>query len=292
MTGNVWFISGATSGFGKVITIEAIKRGDSVIASSRKATADKELADTGALLVDLDVLSADAEIQAAFQQGEAKFGPITHFINAAGYVLQGPVEGASSQEALDSLRVNVLGVMNMARNEVALLRPRGHGGVIANFGSIVSWAGCPAAAHYSAAKWAVSGFTESLHLEVKAFGIKAVIIEPGYFRTPFLNEGGGNRILTKNQMQEEYAGTSVEQVSELFEKVNDKQPGDVVKGAKVIVDVLTGTGGAAGKETPMRLPLGVDGMQYITEKIISTQALLDEWKPIITSTDHDDVKKA
>ncbi|KAK9782167.1 hypothetical protein SCARD494_13839 [Seiridium cardinale] len=292
MTGNTWFISGATSGFGKHIALEALSRGDSVVATSRTATSKlSNLADQGALLIDLDVTASDAEIQSAFDQAVSKFGGITHFINAAGYILEGPVEGASAEDIAKTFNVNVLGNMNLSRHEVALLRKQGKGGVIANFGSLASWGGGPAYAYYCSTKWAVSGFTESLHAEVKEFGISGVVIEPGYFRTGFLNSSGGNRLFVSNALTEEYKGTAVEQVRNVLNQVDNNQTGDVIKGSKVIVDVLTRTGVAEGKEIPMRLPLGPDIVKGIRDKIAQTQQLLEEWEEIASSTDHDDVKK-
>jgi NAD(P)-dependent dehydrogenase (short-subunit alcohol dehydrogenase family) len=192
---------------------------------------------------------------------------------------------------------NVLGIMNMTRHEVGLLRTQGSGGVIANFGSLASWGGGAAYSAYSATKWAVSGFTESLHDEVKEFGISGVVIEPGYFRTGFLNtpgkgEGASHRLTVSDPMTEAYRGTAVEQTRNGLEQVNDKQPGDVVKGAKVIVDVLTRSGVAEGREIPMRLVLGKDAVQGIRDKLKQTEALLNEWEEIAASTDHDDVKTA
>ncbi|CAJ2500074.1 Uu.00g029270.m01.CDS01 [Anthostomella pinea] len=292
MGGNVWFISGASSGFGKHIAQEALSRGDAVIATSRKGTTLKDLEAAGALLLDLDVTSDDATIQVAFQAAGDKHGAITHFVNAAGYILTGAIEAISAQEAFDSFNNNVLGVMNMSRNQVAYLRPRRAGGVIANFGSVGSWYGGAAFAHYAAAKWAVSGFTESLHEEVKEFGIRATVIEPGYFRTGFLNEGGGNCRSPRNEMRDEYTGTGVAGVMDFLGQANRNQPGDVVKAARIIVDVLTGTGVAAGKEFPIRLLLGPDCVRDVKAKMARTEALIREWEPTITSTDHEDVKKA
>ncbi|KAH6657766.1 hypothetical protein BKA67DRAFT_197574 [Truncatella angustata] len=293
MTGNVWFISGATSGFGKHIALEALSRGDSVVATSRTATSKlSNLADQGALLIDLDVTAPDAEIRSAFGQAVARFGKITHFINAAGYILEGPVEGASSDDIAKTFNVNVLGNMNLSRHEVALLRKQGKGGVIANFGSLASWSGGPAYAYYCATKWAISGFTESLYAEVKEFGISGVVIEPGYFRTGFLNTDGGNRMFVSNSLEEEYRGTSVEHVRNALNEFDNNQAGDVVKGCKVIVDVLTRSGVAEGKEIPMRLPLGPDTIKGIQDKIAQTSELLKEWTDVVNSTDHDDVKNA
>ncbi|KAI1147195.1 NAD(P)-binding protein [Nemania diffusa] len=288
MVGNVWFITGASSGFGKAIAEEALKRGDAVIASSRQGTSLKELESQGAMLLDLDVTSDDAILSAAFQKAIDKYGKITHFINAPGYLLEGPIEGVSAKDALDSITVNVLAIMNLSRLQVAYLRPR-RSGYIANFGSVGSWYGGAAFSHYASAKWAVSGFTESLHEEVKEFGINATVVEPGYFRTGFLNGGGGNRKSASNLLEAEYKGTSVEGARNALNLYNNNQPGDVVKGSKVIVDVLTGSGVAAGKQFPMRVILGRDCMNGIRDKIAATEKLMKEWEDVIVSTDHDNV---
>ncbi|KAI8623967.1 NAD(P)-binding protein [Xylariaceae sp. FL1651] len=291
MTGNVWFITGASSGFGRAIAEEALARGDAVAAASRRGTTLTDLGAAGALLLDLDATGDDAAITAAFQQAIDKFGKITHFINAPGYLLEGPAEGASAKDAFDSLNVNVLAIMNLTRLEIAYLRPR-KSGYIANFGSVGSWYGGPAFSHYAAAKWAVSGFTEGIHEEVKELGINATVVEPGYFRTEFLHPGGSNRKLVSNPLEAEYKGTGVEASRAALDAFNNHQPGNVVKGSKVIVDVLTGTGVAAGKAFPIRLVLGRDCMNDIHAKIARTQKLLKEWEDVIVSTDHDDVKNA
>lgn len=180
--------------------------------------------------------------------------------------------------------------MNMTRNELHHLRPQGHG-VIANFGSLGSWQGGAAYGYYASTKFAVTGFTESVYKEVKEFGISTVIIEPGYFRTGFLNQGGGNRLVAANPMVEEYKGTVVQAVKDSLNAVDNNQPGDVKKAAKVIVDVLTQTGVGAGKEIPMRLVLGRDALDVINDKIESTKKVIKEWESVIVSTDHDDVAK-
>ncbi|KAI0810373.1 hypothetical protein GGR55DRAFT_689022 [Xylaria sp. FL0064] len=289
MVGNMWFITGASSGFGKAIAEEALRRKDAVIASSRRGTSLKDLESLGATLLDLDVTSDDATIRAAFQTAIDKYGKITHFINAPGYLLEGPAEGASAKDALDSISVNVLAIMNLTRLQIEYLRPR-RSGYIANFGSVGSWHGGAAFSHYAAAKWAVSGFTESIHEEVKEFGIKATVIESGYFRTSFLNAEGSNRKPVSNMLEAEYKGSMVEKTRSALNNVNNRQPGDVVKGAKIIVDVLTGSGVAAGKEFPIRILLGRDCMRDVRAKMARTEKLIQEWEDVIASTDHDDVQ--
>jgi NAD(P)-dependent dehydrogenase (short-subunit alcohol dehydrogenase family) len=155
--------------------------------------------------------------------------------------------------------------------------------VIANFGSIASWHGVPASGLYAATKWAVSGLTEALRAEVAPFGIQVTVIEPGYFRTGFLNAGA--RIKSGVQL-DAYDNTAVGDIRKMLDVVNNNQPGDVKKGAKVIVDVLTQTGVAEGKEIPIRLVLGSDGDEWIRGKLVSTDKLLTEWKDVIYSTDY------
>ncbi|KAI1079346.1 estradiol 17-beta-dehydrogenase [Whalleya microplaca] len=290
MTGNVWFIAGASNGFGRAIGFEALKRGDKVVATSRNTAKMTDLKEAGAMVLPLDITSDDATISAALQQAVDAYGKITHCINTAGYILEGAVEAASSQEVQQTFATNVFGPINMTRNVLRYMRPQRHG-VIANFGSLGSWRGAAAGGYYASTKWAVSGFTESLHDEVRPLGISAVIVEPGYFRTGFLRAGGGNRLFTARQMLDEYRDTAVPAVKDRLNAVNDNQPGDVAKGARVVVDVLTSTGVAAGREIPMRLVLGRDAMQVIRGKMESTEKLLEEWEDIIVSTDHDDVQK-
>ncbi|KAI0166692.1 NAD(P)-binding protein [Hypoxylon sp. FL1284] len=290
MTGNVWFIAGASNGFGHAIGLEARKRGDNVVATSRNPAKMADLKDAGALVLPLDVTSDDSTIQAALQKAVDAYGKITHCINAAGYIFEAAIEEASPKEVFDEFNTNVLGVINMTRNVLHFMRPRREG-VIANFGSLGSWRGGPSYGYYAATKWAMSGFTESLYEEVKPLGIAGVIIEPGYFRTGFLHQGGGNRLAAANPLREEYRDTVVQQVKDQLNVYNNHQPGDVAKGARVIVDVLTRTGVSNGREIPMRLVLGRDAMQVIRDKMKRTDATLKEWEDVILSTDHDDVKQ-
>ena len=176
--------------------------------------------------------------------------------------------------------MNVFGILNVTRAVLPYMRAQ-KSGVIAHFGSVGSWGGAPAGGIYNSTKWAISGVTEALYAELAPFGIHAVIVEPGYFRTGFLNPGA--RLFTEARM-DEYEATAVGQVRRMFEERNNKQAGDVEKGCRVIFEVLTKNG---GKEIPMRLVLGSDAYETIGTKCDNTKALLEEWKDVITSTDHD-----
>ncbi len=131
-------------------------------------------------------------------------------------------------------------------------------GTIAHFGSVGSWGGAPAGGLYCATKWAITGVTESLRPELAGFGIDVCVIEPGYFRTGFLNAGA--RIGTEVRMKE-YDEGAAGQVRAVYNEKADKQLGDVEKGCKVIFEVLTKKG---GREVPMRLVLGSDAYEMVS----------------------------
>ncbi|KAI1283624.1 estradiol 17-beta-dehydrogenase [Xylaria sp. FL0933] len=289
MPGNIWFIVGASSGFGRAIAHEALSRGDKVAAASRDPTKMTSLESAGAMTLKFDVTSDDAVVMDTMQKVVNVYGKITHCVNAAGYLLEGVIEAASQEEVNRIMATNVLGTITVSRCALRFLRPQGFG-IIANFGSLASWEGGLAYGYYSTTKWAVSGFTESLNMECRPLGIAAVVIEPGYFRTEVLNEGGSHRLLMREQLESEYAEVGLAAQKEAIIKMNNNQLGDVTKGAKVIVDVLTQAGVGSGREIPLRLVLGSDALKGIRNKIKATEMLLRQWEDVIIRTDHDDAK--
>ena len=150
--------------------------------------------------------------------------------------------------------------------------------------SIGGWRGGAGIGLYCASKWAVSGLSETLAYELADFGIKVCTIEPGYFRSNFLNPG--HRLAAKAHIPD-YDGTASRKTAEGLNAYNNNQPGDIAKGAKTMVEVLTQSGMAEGKEIPFRLVLGSDAYGIIKGKCTDTVELLDEWKEITFSTDRE-----
>ena len=187
----------------------------------------------------------------------------------------------SPKETYESFNVNVFGILNVTRAVLPYMRQQ-KSGVIAQFGSIGSWHGTAGGGIYCGTKWAMSGLTESLRAEVAPLGIDVCCIEPGYFRTGFLNPGA--RMQTEARLQD-YDDTIVGQVRALFNERDNKQLGDIEKGCRVIFEVLTKKG---GREVPIRLPLGSDAYDSIKGKCDETKGLLEEWKAITSSTDHEE----
>lgn len=160
-------------------------------------------------------------------------------------------------------------------------------GVVANMGSVGGWRGGAGASMYCSTKFAIAGITESLRAELEPLGIDAVVIEPGYFRTNFLSPG--HRTPSTTHISD--YDTVMEPLRNVFDMYDQNQPGDPEKGAQVIVEILTKSGRVAGMTIPARVPLGSDAISIIDGKCQETLKILDEWKEISCSTDHDDVKK-
>lgn len=187
------------------------------------------------------------------------------------------------EETRAQFDTNVFGLLNVTRAFLPYLRSQ-KSGVIANVSSIAAWRGSPGLGIYAASKWAASAINETLHHELAEFGICVVSIEPGYFRSKFLTLGNA---LKANHRLSDYNGTAARRNEEKFDLADQSQPGSVEKGAKVIVDVVTQTGCAAGKPIPIRLILGSDAYGIVVDKCESTLALIEEWKDVSRSTDHD-----
>ncbi|KAL4772276.1 hypothetical protein BDW60DRAFT_222572 [Aspergillus nidulans var. acristatus] len=286
MSSKVWFITGCSSGFGRELAIAAAQNNDTVVATSRDVSKLADLVPLGVIPKTLDIRASDAEIKAIVDDVEASIGPIDILVNNAGYILEGAVEECSDDEILTQFDVNVFSQIRLLRAVLPSMRSR-RAGVIANLGSIAGWDGTPAAGFYCASKAAIAIYTESLRHEVAPLGIDVTCIEPGYFRTNFLTTSGGHKVTARKRINDLHAGT--QQARDALAAYSLHQPGDPVKGARVIVEALTKTGRCEGRSLPGRLALGPDAMATIGESMKREQEMIDTWRDIISSTDYDDV---
>ncbi|KAK5938311.1 hypothetical protein PMZ80_009281 [Knufia obscura] len=277
----VWFITGCSSGFGAALTHEILSRGDKVIATARNASKLSDLKLAGANILELDVTAPLDKIKSVAKQAHEIHGHIDYLINNAGYSLQGTFEELTPEETQGQFDTNVFGLINVTRAILPYFRAQ-RSGAIANLSSIGAWRAAPGMGMYMTSKWAVSGISETMRDELADFGIKVCCVEPGYFRSNFLNPG--NRKTDESRIKE-YDGTAARKMAEMMDAYDNHQPGDIKKGAKVMVDVLS------GDNVPLRLPLGSDCYAMMKEKCEETLKLLEEWKDVITSTDHDDTKQ-
>lgn len=286
----VWFITAASSGFGHEIAVEALKRGHTVVATARNPSRIQDLANAGAHTLAFDVTAPLADIESVAKQVFAQHGRVDYLINAAGFILEGAVEEVSSKELFDCFNTNVFGAMVTIKAFLPGMRAQSIGsngsrGTVATFGSLGSWNGGASYAVYAMTKACTSSLAESLKEELEPFAIRATVIEPGYFRTGFLNPGA--RVNAQGRIEAYNDETTpTGKLRKVLSFVDGNQPGDVKKGAKVITDVLTSTGVAEGSVLPVRTVLGSDCEQVIRNKVSSTIALLDDWKTIARSTDY------
>ncbi len=278
-TSKVWFITGASRGFGALIARDALLRGDRVIATARNPqTVIDALGEQANLLaLKLDVTS-EADAQAAAKQAVARFGRIDVLVNNAGYGLLGGVEEASAEEVKRQFDTNVFGLLHVTRAVLPTLRAQGSGHVI-NISSIGGYASHQGWGIYCATKFAVEALTEALHTELAPLGVRATVVEPGFFRTDFLN--ADSVVSTSNRIAQ-YAD-SVGVMRTLMAGANHKQPGDPAKLATAILKL------ADDANPPLRLALGSDTVARIQQKNQSVEAELQQWLAVSTSTNHDDV---
>ncbi|MCF0064776.1 SDR family NAD(P)-dependent oxidoreductase [Dyadobacter chenwenxiniae] len=182
----VWFITGASRGFGRVWADAALKRGDKVAATARTLASIADFKDQygpNVLTLELDVTKAD-QVKTVVEQAHAHFGRLDIVLNNAGYSLVGTIEEASADDVRALYETNIFGSLAVIKAALPLLRKQGGGhilGTSSNLGHVTM----PVIGYYCSSKWAFEAIYESLSAEVKAFGIKVTIIEPGAYATEF-----------------------------------------------------------------------------------------------------------
>jgi len=185
-TEKVWFITGASRGFGRVWAEAALKRGDQVAATARslESIADlKKKYGTNVLTLQLDVTKPE-QAKTAVEQAHAHFGRLDIVLNNAAYSLVGTIEEARPDDVRAMYDTNIFGALHVIQAALPLLRKQG-GGHIVGVSSNVGHVAMPVIGYYCSSKWAFEAIHESLAAEVKSFGIKVTLIEPGAYATEF-----------------------------------------------------------------------------------------------------------
>jgi len=185
----VWFISGASRGFGRIWTEGALRRGDRVAATARDANALADLKERfgdALLTLTMDV-TRQQEVVAAVNKAHQHFGKIDLVISNAGNGLMGAVEETALDEARANFETNVLGTLAVIQAALPLLRAQKHGHIllVTSVGGLITF---PLGGIYQATKFAVEGLGQTLAQEVAEFGIKVTMIEPGPFNTEFMSQ--------------------------------------------------------------------------------------------------------
>lgn len=271
----VWLVTGASRGIGAKIVAAALAHGDAVVATARNAQAVIERfgAQPGLLAVQLDVTD---ETQAAYVARAAveHFGRIDVLVSNAGFGLLGAVEEASADEVRRLYETNVFGLLNVTRGVLPFMRQARSGHVI-NISSVGGFRSGAGFGTYCSTKFAVEGLSEALHAELAPLGVKVTVVEPGYFRTDFLD---GNSLVESPLIIDDYAATSGE-VRKLAKVYNQQQPGNPELLAVAMIKLVE------APYPPMRLALGTDTLQAIEDKLAYVKEETAAWRELSASTD-------
>lgn len=270
-----WFITGASRGFGARVAELALTKGDNVVATARRAADIVKRFDEkpNLLAAPLDVTN-EAQARAAAALAVERFGRIDVLLNNAGFGLLGAVEEATAAEIEALYRTNVFGLLAVTRAVLPTMRAQRSGRIL-NISSIGGYRGGAGFGIYSSTKFAVEGLSEALHDELAPLGIRVTVIEPGYFRTDFLD---ASSLSASAVGIADYASTAGA-VRTRAANLNHEQPGDPEKLARVLVDF------AEAPDPPVRLPLGSDTVAAIEAKHASDAAILAKWRAVSVSTD-------
>ena len=271
----IWLITGSSRGLGRALAEAVLAAGDRVVATARKPEQLDDLVERygeQVRAIALDVTDADAA-RAAVRTALDAFGGLDVVANNAGYANSAPIEETTDADFRAQLETNLFGVVNVTKAALPVFRERraGHFLQFSSVGGRVG--GTPGMGAYQTAKFAVEGFSEVLSNEVKPFGVKVTIVEPGAFRTDW-----GGSSMTIAPVLPDYDST-VGAMNRYRVETDGKQPGDPAKAAAAILEVVS------LENPPLRLLLGKDALTHADR---ASQSRADEaaaWAHVSTSTD-------
>lgn len=271
----VWLITGASRGIGALIAEAALADGNAVVATGRNATAIIERLGTSAALLPLALdVTNEEQIRLGVRVALEHFGRIDVLVNNAGFGLLAAVEESGDADVRRMFDTNVFGLLNVTRAVLPIMRAQRSGHVI-NISSIGGYQAAAGFGVYSSTKFAVEGITEAMHTELKPLGIHATIVEPGYFRTDFLD---ASSLLVAPDEIGDYAATSGA-VRKQALSLNHNQPGDPKKLAAAMLRL------ADAPNPPLRLPMGTDTLAAIAAKNAFVAQEMETWRELSASTD-------
>ncbi|MFJ5228101.1 SDR family NAD(P)-dependent oxidoreductase [Streptomyces sp. NPDC088400] len=274
-----WFVTGASRGIGSEIARAALAGGHNVVVAVRnpeRVPADLKNSDR-VFAVALDVTDNDS-IPQAVEAAVDRFGGIDVLVNNAGRGLLGALEEITDAEARSLFDLNVFGLINVTRAVLPVMRKQGSGRLV-HIGSRSGFEGEPGVSLYCASKFAVAGISEALSAEVAPFGIQSMVVEPGVFRTDFLD--ASSLSVAANRVAD-YDGTPAHVTLDWIDQANHAQLGDPVKGAALIVEV------ASTEKLPTHLYLGRDTIERLDVKHQQVRDDLAPWREKSAATAHSD----
>jgi NAD(P)-dependent dehydrogenase (short-subunit alcohol dehydrogenase family) len=275
---NVWFVTGAGRGMGVDIVKAALAAGHAVVATGRDTDAvAKALGQAEQLLVlKLDVTRPE-DAKAAVAGAVERFGRIDVLVNNAGNFYAGFFEELPPDDFRAQVETNLFGPINVTRAVLPEMRAR-RAGLVVTMSSMAGFSGQAFVSAYAATKFAVEGWMESLTPEVAPFGIRTMLVEPGFFRTELLTEES-----TKYPEPSigDYAETTRATIA-AWKAMNGQQGGDPAKLARALIEL------ASKAEPPLRWAAGADAVDGLEQKARVLLAQADAHRELSASLGHDD----
>ena len=273
----VWFITGASSGFGRALAEAVLKRGDNAVVAARRTEALKTLVapyERSALAVGLDVTDAEAR-KIAVNAALDRFGRVDALANIAGRGSLGAAEEFSPSQLREQMEVNFFAAVEMTRLVLPVMRAQGSGHILqlTSIGGLLAVGGF---APYCASKFALEGWSEALRDEVKPLGVRVTIVEPGAFRTEF-----AGAVNMRPERRIDAYRPVVDPIEAYLYGGDGKQPGDPAKAAAAMIAAVE------SDEPPLRLILGADAIGVWEQKQAAFLADLARWRAIGEATAFD-----
>ena len=270
MSAKIWFITGTSRGFGRVWADAALKRGDKVVATARSLTSIADLKakyGANALTLELDVTKPD-QVKTAVEQAHAHFGSLDIVVNNAGYPLVGTIEETSPDQVRALYETNIFGSLSVIQAVVPLLRKQGNGHVI-GVSSTLGHLTMPLIGYYCSSKWAFEAIHESLAIEVRPFGIKVTIIEPGAYATEFGSPSSGKIA----------AGLDVydDLKKQVFDHLSTMQRGDPNATSEAVFKIVD------TENPPLRFFLGRHNLPGVRAAYAERLATWEAWESVSNS---------
>lgn len=278
----VWFITGAGRGMGTDIAKAALDAGYKVVATGRNT--DRVVQAVGPsenlLVVKLDVTNP-SDAQSAVKAAVDRFGRIDVLVNNAGNFYAGFFEEIRPEDFRAQIETNLFGSVNVTRAMLPVMRGQ-RSGLIVQMSSTAGIAGQEFVSAYAASKFAVEGWIESVAPEVAPYGIRTMLVEPGFFRTQLLTEESTNY---PEPTIDDYAEKTRQTVT-AWKGMNGLQSGDPAKLAKALIQL------ASQDEPPFRWPAGADAVDTTERKAKDLLAQADAYRELSSSLTFDDLDSA
>ena len=271
----MWLITGASTGFGRLLAEHLVALGANVVATARNTDKVRDLekrapAQVQALTLDV---TKDADVRGAVDDALARFGHIDVLVNNAGYGLTGAIEEVTENEFMPMFETNVFGLLRVTKALLPHFRERRQGNILL-LSSIAGLVGSPGWGYYNATKFAVEGLGDALWEEMKPLGVHVTTIEPGPFRTDFLGRSG---VAAKNIIAD--YKDSAGKTREYFHTQAGKQKGDPQKAVEAMVRVVESA------NPPRHLLLGKFAYDRLKWKHEYMQREMQEWEDTTLGAD-------